>query len=62
MQAATTEALWQTFRNLQTQSRNSRPLNDPPVAAAYEDWLAAYLAESATPSNVIQFRKPGGRA
>jgi hypothetical protein len=52
------EALWQTFRTLQMQSRNSRPLNDPPVAAAYGDWLAVYLAESETPrpSNIIQFR------
>jgi hypothetical protein len=58
------EALWQTFRTLQMQSRNSRPLNDPPVAAAYGDWLAAYLAELAEsetprPSNIIQF--PGAR-
>lgn len=49
------EALWQTFCTLQKQSRNSRPLNDPPVAAAYGDWLAVYLAESETPSNIIQF-------
>ena len=51
------EALWERFCTLQKQSRNSRPLNDPPVAAAYADWLAVYLAESEThrPGNIIQF-------
>jgi hypothetical protein len=56
-----TETLWNNFCRLHLQSRAYRAVDDPIVARAYKDWLASYLAESATPkaSDAIPFRKPG---
>lgn len=56
-----TESLWQTFCQLRVRSRAYRAVDDPAVASAYNDWLAAHLAESEFPraSNIIQF--PGAR-
>jgi hypothetical protein len=58
-----TETLWNTFCRLRLQSRAYRAVDDPIVARAHADWLASYLADNETPqaSNVLPFRKPGGR-
>jgi hypothetical protein len=59
-----TETLWNIFCRLRLQSRAYRAVDDPIVARAHADWLASYLADHETPqaSNVLLFRKPGGRA
>jgi hypothetical protein len=58
-----TESLWDNFCRLRLQSRAYRAVDDPIVARAYKDWLAAYLADSEAPqaSNILPFRRPGGR-
>jgi hypothetical protein len=63
MQAAT-ETLWNNFCRLRLQSSAYRAVDDPIVARAHADWLASYLANSETPqpSNVLPFRRSGGRA
>jgi hypothetical protein len=64
MTATAIETLWQNFCQLRLQSRANRAVDDPIVAAAYNDWLARYLADNEMPkvSNVISFRKSGARS